>query len=211
MWNIRGHKSKNIGKDDSTLPARTERPADAIEKVALIESDFLKRFYSSPEPGCLLENGKIVGVNDAALDMFGLERRDLEGKSFADLSPCEQPDGSNSQEKCERNIHAGLLRGLYPFSWFFRRSSGSTFPVDVLLVVIPYHSRLVLLARLTDISERKRDEEMLKQVMADLKRFWDAAVDRELEMIELKKQVNALSRELGRKEPYDLAFLDRQS
>jgi hypothetical protein len=36
----------------------------------------------------------------------------------------------------------------------------------------------------------------------------DLSVGRELDMIELKKRVNALSRELGREAPYPLAFLD---
>ena len=66
-----------------------------------------------------------------------------------------------------------------------------------------------------DITERRQAEEALQQQTAELKsrnaeleRFNRATVGRELDMIELKKQVNALSAELGREEPYPLAFLD---
>ena len=41
-----------------------------------------------------------------------------------------------------------------------------------------------------------------------LSRFNQVAVGRELEMIDLKRQVNALSRQLGRAEPFNLAFAD---
>jgi hypothetical protein len=41
----------------------------------------------------------------------------------------------------------------------------------------------------------------------ELRRFNRATVGRELAMIELKKQVNAQSEELGRDAPYPLAFL----
>lgn len=66
-----------------------------------------------------------------------------------------------------------------------------------------------------DITERQQAEAMLTQqaaVMsqrnAELERFNRAAVDRELAMIGLKRQVNALSVELGQATPYSLDFAD---
>ena len=53
-----------------------------------------------------------------------------------------------------------------------------------------------------DITERKHTEKTLKEHNRDLERFNKMAVGRELRMIELKKEVNALDRELGRNEPY---------
>jgi predicted O-methyltransferase YrrM len=38
--------------------------------------------------------------------------------------------------------------------------------------------------------------------------FSTAGVDRELAMIDLKRQVNALSRQLGLAAPYDVSFAD---
>ena len=66
-----------------------------------------------------------------------------------------------------------------------------------------------------DITERHRDAMELRrqaQVLArrneELERFNRATVDRELAMIALKRQVNALSRELGRAPPFALDFID---
>lgn len=63
--------------------------------------------------------------------------------------------------------------------------------------------------------ERKQAEEELKQTMAELERsnaelehFKRLAVGRELRMVELKRQINALSEELGRESPYDISFAE---
>lgn len=59
-----------------------------------------------------------------------------------------------------------------------------------------------------DITERKRAEDALAARNEELERFNRASVDRELDMIAMKERINALSRELGRPEPYALGFLD---
>lgn len=60
----------------------------------------------------------------------------------------------------------------------------------------------------TDITERKRAEDALKQRAAELERFHRLSVGRELQMIELKKEVNELARLAGRTPPYDLSRLE---
>ena len=63
--------------------------------------------------------------------------------------------------------------------------------------------------------ERKQAEEELKQTMAELVRsnaelehFNRLAVGRELRMVEIKRQIKALSEELGREPPYDISFAE---
>lgn len=48
----------------------------------------------------------------------------------------------------------------------------------------------------------------LRQKNAELERFNKMTVGRELVLIDLKRQVNALARELGRAEPFNLAFAE---
>jgi len=59
---------------------------------------------------------------------------------------------------------------------------------------------------LTDISRRKAAESAQEEQNRELMRFNRVAVDREMVMIGLKRQVNALSIELGRTPPFALAF-----
>lgn len=59
-----------------------------------------------------------------------------------------------------------------------------------------------------DISERAQAETALRRSNEELQRFNRAMVGRELDMLRLKREVNALSAALGRPAPYDLAFLD---
>jgi len=59
-----------------------------------------------------------------------------------------------------------------------------------------------------DITERQQAEMALRQTIEELERFNDVAVGRELEMIGLKQQVNALSRQLGLAPPHALDFAE---
>ena len=59
-----------------------------------------------------------------------------------------------------------------------------------------------------DITERHLATALLTERNAELERFNRATVDRELAMIELKRQVNALSSELGRAPPFALDFAE---
>ena len=62
-----------------------------------------------------------------------------------------------------------------------------------------------------DITERRQVDEVLKKRATELERFHRLSVGRELQMIELKKQVNDLAGQAGQKPPYDLAFLGPQA
>lgn len=57
-----------------------------------------------------------------------------------------------------------------------------------------------------DVTDATRADDELRQRNEELERFNRASVGRELDMIELKREINRLSRELGRAEPHALAF-----
>jgi PAS domain S-box-containing protein len=69
--------------------------------------------------------------------------------------------------------------------------------------------RFIVLSR--DITRRKVAEDELRQRNAELERFNRATIGRELDMLEMKQTINALSRELGREAPYPLVFLEDQA
>jgi predicted O-methyltransferase YrrM len=59
-----------------------------------------------------------------------------------------------------------------------------------------------------DVTDRRLARTALLQQESELQMFSTAGVDRELAMIDLKRQVNALSRQLGLAAPYDVSFAD---
>ena len=59
---------------------------------------------------------------------------------------------------------------------------------------------------IAEMERRKKIEDELSAKISQLKQFKDVAVGREIKMIELKKEVNKLSKELGSPEPYDASF-----
>jgi PAS domain S-box-containing protein len=59
-------------------------------------------------------------------------------------------------------------------------------------------------AIIRDITETKNAEKALKQKIDELEQFNDLTVDRELRMIELKKEVNKLLSEAGKEEKYKI-------
>lgn len=62
----------------------------------------------------------------------------------------------------------------------------------------------ILLSR--DITERHEAQAELRQRNLELERFNAAATERELRMVDLKREVNALAQAAGRPAPYDLSF-----
>ena len=56
-----------------------------------------------------------------------------------------------------------------------------------------------------DITERKRREEEREKKNEELRRFNKLAVGRELKMIALKKEINALLEDLGKEPQYSIA------
>jgi PAS domain S-box-containing protein len=149
-------------------------------------------------------------ANRAALRMFKADRTEqLLALGPWDISPERQPDGRPSAEMARDRIQQALAEGSAFFEWQHRRLDGETFAADVLLTRLEQHGETILQATVRDITERRAAEAEIKARNAELERFNRATVGRELDMLEMKKAINALSRELGREPPYPLAFLEQ--
>lgn len=95
-----------------------------------------------------------------------------------------------------RQITLPLATGLHHFELSVARKAQGTHPLQ----------HFVVLSR--DITSRKESEDELRKRNEELERFNAASIGRELDMVNLKKQVNALSEQLGMAAPYSLRFLD---
>ena len=120
---------------------------------------------------------KFSAVNTAGVIMFGVgilwtlmtipEEVILHGPG--DLSPERQPDGRASAEKTMEMMERAVRDGYHFFEWTHRRIGGEEFSADVLLSRVELvEGEKSLQATVRDITERKRDEEEILALNADL-------------------------------------------
>jgi PAS domain S-box-containing protein len=158
-------------------------------------------------------DGRLGLHNQAFLDLAGYSEEEFNQINWAtDLTPPEWLEAERA--KLEELSRSGQ-HVLYEKEYI--RKDGTRVPIELLVHLICDESGQpkYYYAFITDISERKQAESALLQQAEELENrneelesFNRAVVGRELDMIKLKKQINALAQELGREPPYDLSFLD---
>jgi PAS domain S-box-containing protein len=141
------------------------------------------------------ENIRTIRLSKNYEKMLGRPMTELLGKTMYDLFPSE----------LAKNMVADDLRIL---------NEGREITVDeefngrfYTTIKFPIHidGKPRYLAGYTiDITERKESEAALRSKMSEMESFLRVTVGRELAMIELKKQINELLKQLGREERYEI-------
>jgi len=109
-----------------------------------------------------LETGLFANPNENAIKLYGLPREELIKVGPAQMSPPIQPDKRDSTEKAMEKIGEAMQGGKPVFEWVHRSGQGEDFLCEIRLVSLPgAHPRVR--ASVTDISERKRSEELTRR------------------------------------------------
>lgn len=149
------------------------------------------------------EAGRMVEWNAAAALMFGYTAEEAIGREVLQIMP--ERYRADHQNSLLTSLSGHRKRKLGETTELTgRRKDGTEFALALSLAAWMVDGEHFFTAIIRDITERKAYENALKQHNVELEQFNRMATGRELRMIELKNEVNALCRELGREEPYGM-------
>lgn len=161
----------------------------------ILESERKYRFLfaNNPQPMWIFdtETLQILEVNDMAVQHYGYSREEFLSMTIKDIRP---PEDVELMKDLLVNKQAG------PESyeeWRHVKKNGEVIYVDIRFKTVDFQGRKARHVLVNDITKRRIAEEALRQKMDELIRFQNVSVDRELTMIELKKEINELLRKAG--------------
>ncbi len=141
--------------------------AERVQTESLLresEKTFKTLFEQSPDANVLLDDERFVACNKAAYQMLGFERvEQLLGRHPVELSPPKQPDDRTSTDKAREIIDRILQEGAHRYEWTARKNDGSLIHLEVVATAIPLHNKIYIYAIWRDITDRKREEKLLRR------------------------------------------------
>ncbi len=118
---------------------------------------------NSPEAIVVLdvETLRFCDANSKACELFNLSRARLTSIGPKAISPNVQPDGRSTTSAGLEYIEQ-TLKGDHPvFEWTHKDASGRVFPCEIRFSRLPDNDRKLIRVSITDISNRKRDDEQV--------------------------------------------------
>jgi PAS domain S-box-containing protein len=188
-----------LGYIGSCLDITDEKQLHA--QLAASEAYYRYLFEYNPAPMLIYRRTglQLISVNEAFRRHYGYSHDEALQLQLLDLYPeTEQA----AIIELARNVTGHVCVG----EWHHRIKTGEYINVVTHSNDLIYNEEVCRMAVMIDITALKRVELDLQQRNLELESFNAASVDRELTMIELKKQINELSTKLGRQPPFDLSF-----
>lgn len=194
---------------DITAMKRTEQALRA-------ERDLKQRYLDTVQTLMIALDtaGRITMINRFGCQLLASAENELLGRNWSDnLRPEDRPAVAALVDRLLGGAGHGVEETEYPICDRLGRLHGIAWRHTTLT---DDSGRVIgLLASGEDVTERRQAEaQLLRQAAelsarnAELERFNRAMIGRELDLIELKRQINALSVELGRPAPFDLSALE---
>jgi diguanylate cyclase (GGDEF)-like protein/PAS domain S-box-containing protein len=134
---------------------------EAEESLRENEERYRALVENAPEAIVVLDvdSNRFVDANENACQLFNLSRKRLLSIGPQAISPRMQPDGSPSFG-VRRGYIEQALEGKHPiFEWTHKNFQGQEFPCEVRFSRLPSQGRKLIRVSITDIAERKRNEQ----------------------------------------------------
>jgi PAS domain S-box-containing protein len=145
------------------------------------------------------ENDRFLDVNNGAIHMYRMSKDELLG---IDPTKLGAPDMNNVAMLTQQLNAVRYAATPCKFEFWAMRSDGEVFPKEVVISKGKYFGRNVVIATARDITERKQHEDALRKKIEELEYLNKFMINRELRMIEMKKEVNELLVQMGQEKRY---------
>jgi len=170
---------------------------------ALLQSEETYRlmFENNPQPMLIydFDTLDILEVNKQAVLNYGYSRDEFLSLSVNDISPSE--DISKLDEHFQRIRLGGVPEHNV---WRHVKKNQEIIFIELTSVAVNLNGHSARHVLINDITEKEFAQRKLQEKMDELIRFHNLTVDRELTMIELKKEVNDLLEKSGHKPKYKI-------
>jgi PAS domain S-box-containing protein len=163
------------------------------------EEKFKKAFKTSPESINLnrFSDGLYLEINKGFENTMGYSADEVIGKTSIELNIWKNPEERMKLLECL--AEKGYVENL---ETEFITKKGEIRMGLMSATIIETNNEKAILSVTRDITERKLAEQQLNQKFMELQRFHNLTVDREIFMINLKKEVNDLLKKSGQVEKY---------
>lgn len=126
------------------------------------EERFQRTFMHSAQATAVLQEGRFVNANTAALALLGYgPGQSFIGKTPEQISPPCQPDGEASSTKAARMVSDAIAQGNLKFEWEHLRRDGEPVLVEVLLTAVVEDGHVDIFVLWNDITIKRQAEAAL--------------------------------------------------
>ncbi len=145
------------------LAREIERKNSAQRALQREKDNFQVLFNSTPDGSLIIQSGKFIECNSAALKILGLlDKSELMQQDPISWSVPIQPDGKEASKQIPLKLKEALTKGSCRFEWQNQSATGHKVWVDVVLTRIVYNKKIAFYVVWRDISEQKALQENLE-------------------------------------------------
>lgn len=141
----------------------------SAQKQTMLQRERLANFVRNSEDVMfVVQKGKFVDWNRAALTMFQINAETFRTLSPLDISPKYQANGLLSADLAELYRHEALTQTVSRFEWQFKKADNTLFDAEVTLTRLAEADKIALIGIVRDISERKAKEQQINALNTSL-------------------------------------------